>query len=100
MHSAGMDTLYSPNGTGRLRFFTSDQNYNETDFGEDFQGKLAGKYYAGRVYQGNFRRRWHLSCGGCTLSVIYSCSEQNAKIDVSQVDEILQNIGESGLVAA
>ena len=96
---AEMATIYSPAGVGMLRVFISDKAYDGTGVGEDFQAKLAGKYYAGRVYRGTFRRSWHLSCHGRLLSVTYSCAEQNAGLELSRVDEIIQNIDETGAAA-
>lgn len=96
----GMVTLYLPSGVGMLQVMSSAAVYDGAGVGQDFRGKLVGKYYAGTVYKGTFRRSWHLSCLGCKLSVRYSCAEANAKIETEQVDNILQNLEQIDETAA
>jgi hypothetical protein len=99
LNAPGMVTLYSPSGVGTLRVTFSDAVYDGAGVGQDFRGKLVGKYYAG-THRGTFRRSWHLSCLGRELMVRYSCAEPNANVEVEQVDEILQNLDEIDDTAA
>jgi len=75
-----------------LQCFMSGEVYADMGVGEVFRGKLTGKYFAGQVHGGTFRRSWSLSCSGRKLSVRYSCAAQNAEFEQAQVDEILQNL--------
>jgi hypothetical protein len=94
-HSEEFVTLYSPSGVGMLVFMIFDQKYDGAGVGEDYHGKLSGKYHRGTAYQGSFQRSWHLSCLGRVLMVKYRCAEKNAEIEHVQVDEVLHSLEES-----
>ena len=93
-NAPGVVTLYSPTGPGMLQIVFSDSVYDGVGLGQNFRGRLVGKYYAGSVHRGTFRRSWCLSCSGRTLWVSYSCAEKCAKVEIKQIDKILQSLDE------
>lgn len=94
-HGEEFVTLFRPDGVGLLKVFTAgDQSADQGGYGEEFQGRLSGRYYEAR-YGERFSRTWALSCRGLRLWVKYTCSAKNAELERLEVDEILQSISEA-----
>jgi hypothetical protein len=83
-----------------LRFHISGKLYTTVGAGEEFRGKLVGKYFPGKEHNRNFSRSWHLRCCGLHLGVRYSCAAHNANEEVREIDDILKRIEEIDDAAA
>src|SRR2546430_14147558 len=88
-------TFFRPDGVGMLRVLTVEERpHTLIGSGEDFRGLLPGKTWAA-AYGTSYSRTWALSCRGRKLYVMYSCAAQNADLEHSDVDTIVQSISES-----
>ena len=92
--------LFRADGVGMLTVMTlGEKSPDENSNHEAFRGRLSGVTWTSR-YGSTFSRTWSLGCRGQRLLVKYSCATNNAELEYSEVDEILQSIEESGTPSA